>query len=1042
MKKEDCLSFLQNKEPLWGNWIIKDKIGEGSFSVVYRIEAKRWDRTDISALKVELINADGLLTNDPERRMSYIEQRKENIIRESAIMHQLRDDNHIVRYEDEMTYEIIEEGQLKGYVFLIRMEYLKCIYDLITQHQFDLSESNIRKLALEIARGIETIHTKGIIHRDIKPGNLFLSFNGEYKLGDFNVSKQSTNARTMAGADGYIAPEIYRAKSRVNETYSTSADIYSFGICLYQFMNDLCFPFESSTTPIDEAIDLRMSGKAIPKPKFASDAFSKIILKACSFDSNQRYASINELIDDLSLLDGGHSFTKQNSLSCKKEPITRKSSASVMESSSTPYDDPPYSQSDTHEDDSDTGAVGGELLIQKDDIFQLGKFNGSPLKWKVIAISDDVVTVVCCERIISKKIGDENWLNEHFYKYSFTSEEKQCIASRIVPAIVKRKYWNWSNDGDLLWCWDSEDDDYIQIITIGEHSGFNETGTFYSSISELYSVVAYFNLALLKRCLRNFERPFNESLAMCINRFKIGDLVPFGIYKNRPITWRILERTEFTITMLCDECIEYMQFHKDRSTNQYEKSDICKWLKTEFASTAFSQEESAYVLGISLLSKYEAQHLLKNTHNWGDGSWWWLSSPIRTTRVDRINGDGRLSQDGNCVDDPNGGVRPVIRIRIIPSSAKQDLKTIHNKKLSDNSTVYADVEAAIRGTFQSHPTVYADAQEGSVKEYNTNELKSSITNKEFYDTIEEIISLLKSDRDDEAKVKLSSLQQYTAEELYESRIRELNYSSDSDLELLNAYCKCFVNMVLVILAIIERDSRTANGYKAFIKLCEDAAQNGSCVAAMCLFDFYSFGFALFNGVDDIISYQQAQIERIKLAEYITEKLEYDKSNDKCEISLVEWEFYWYKSLGLVGYLSDKHCYGLRTFEEIIESIAEQEQEYFEISYGTLVVYYGKKTEVTLPDSVKVIGEHAFINNDFINSLFIPEGVITIKVQAFSGCKHLKNISFPDSLTQIESEAFSDCASLVEVSLYKKTEYDSLSFPAYTKIKKRFFKQKT
>ena len=140
MKKEDVLSFLKTKEPLWGNWIIKDKIGEGSFSVVYRIEAKRWDRTDVSALKVELITAEGLLMNDSVRRMSYIEQRKENIIRESAIMHQLRDDNHIVRYEDEMTYEIIEEGQLKGYVFLIRMEYLQCIYDLITQHQFDLSE--------------------------------------------------------------------------------------------------------------------------------------------------------------------------------------------------------------------------------------------------------------------------------------------------------------------------------------------------------------------------------------------------------------------------------------------------------------------------------------------------------------------------------------------------------------------------------------------------------------------------------------------------------------------------------------------------------------------------------------------------------------------------------------------------------------------------------------------------------------------------------------------------------------------------------------
>lgn len=726
MKKEDVLSFLKTKEPLWGNWIIKDKIGEGSFSVVYRIEAKRWDRTDVSALKVELITAEGLLMNDSVRRMSYIEQRKENIIRESAIMHQLRDDNHIVRYEDEMTYEIIEEGQLKGYVFLIRMEYLQCIYDLITQHQFDLSESNIRRLALEIAKGIETIHARGIIHRDIKPGSLFQSFGGEYKLGDFNVSKQSTNARTMAGADGYIAPEIYRAKSRVNETYSTSADLYSFGICLYQFMNDLCFPFESSITPIDEAIDLRMSGKAIPKPKFASDAFSKIILKACSFNQDQRYSTIKDLIEDLLLLQGNASVTKQSQPLHSAEQMPKETAftpTASIESSETTYADPIYSPTDPQEDDSVTVVNGEESFLQIDDTFTVGKFNGSPLKWKVIAISDDIVTAVCCERIISKKIGDENWLNEHFYKYSFTSEEKQCIASRIKPAIIETEICythpydhelmckgirqNCKNNEDLLWCWSCEHDHYIQIIKIEEHCNCNEPET-HDYLSSLYSFVAFFNISLLKWCIKGPERPFNTSLMMQIQNFSVGDLVPFGNYKNKLITWQVLERTEFMITMLSSACIEYMRFHRDRSINQYERSDICNWLTTEFTAAAFNPEEKSFILAVSLFDKYEVQHYFKDSTRLGNGSWWWLCNPIRTTRVDRINGDGSLSQDGNCVDDPNGGVRPVIRIRLSSSSTKQDLKTNHHANLLDNSTVYADTDVANISSFQSQPTVFAD----------------------------------------------------------------------------------------------------------------------------------------------------------------------------------------------------------------------------------------------------------------------------------------------------------------------------------------------
>ena len=66
-------------------------------------------------------------------------------------------------------------------------------------------------------------------------------------------------------------------------SYSAQADIFSLGICLYQLMNNGLFPFEDKVLT-EEAIDKRMDGEEIPPPSNASESFSKIILKACSFD--------------------------------------------------------------------------------------------------------------------------------------------------------------------------------------------------------------------------------------------------------------------------------------------------------------------------------------------------------------------------------------------------------------------------------------------------------------------------------------------------------------------------------------------------------------------------------------------------------------------------------------------------------------------------------------------------------------------------------------------------------------------------------------
>ena len=289
------------QQPLWDNWFIKEEIGSGASGTVYKIEAKRDNRTDVSALKVEPITLDDVMYSDKQHRKNYLEKKRLAAINETNIMYKLRKCPYIVGYEDE---DIRQLKNTDGFVLLIRMEYLECLHTQVKQGKFNRSESNVLKLAHDIGSGIQAAHNNNVIHRDIKPSNFFYSLEDKtYKLGDFNISKSSASARSFAGTEGYIAPEIYKAKQSIDNVYTKQADIYSFGICLYQLMNNFCFPFEENRLA-DEAIEIRMNGTPLPMPKAASPEFGRIILKACAYDPINRYASIDEMIADIRRLRG------------------------------------------------------------------------------------------------------------------------------------------------------------------------------------------------------------------------------------------------------------------------------------------------------------------------------------------------------------------------------------------------------------------------------------------------------------------------------------------------------------------------------------------------------------------------------------------------------------------------------------------------------------------------------------------------------------------------------------------------------------------
>ncbi len=295
-------SFMKNDtiQALFARWKITKTVGEGAFSQVYRMEAvNESGQTELSALKVELIWAEDRLSDEAARKR-FLEKKKDMAINEIFILKKLRECENIVELKDVKVKKVQKEGAIYGYIIFIRMEYLESVSDLMRKKKFDDSEANIKKLAIDIGAGLSRLHAMGIIHRDIKPGNLFYSSQKQvYKLGDFNISKKPETAHTYAGTPGYMAPEIYKAKARSEKQYTEKTDIYSFCLCLYQMMNEGLLPFEDEVDP-DEAFDRRMTKNVqLPAPKNASPQWAEIILKGCAYEPELRYQSMEELVNTI-----------------------------------------------------------------------------------------------------------------------------------------------------------------------------------------------------------------------------------------------------------------------------------------------------------------------------------------------------------------------------------------------------------------------------------------------------------------------------------------------------------------------------------------------------------------------------------------------------------------------------------------------------------------------------------------------------------------------------------------------------------------------
>ncbi len=260
-------------------------LGEGGMGVVYEAKQTAIHRT--VALKV----LKPAVAAEPEFR--------DRFLRESAAAGKVTHPNVV---------QIFDAGEANGHLFMtFQMIEGGDLSELIKAKGM-LSEFKALKIIKECLQGLHAIHEAGLVHRDIKPGNIFMEDSRRPVIGDLGLARQTSgdDRMTMTGAamgtPSYMSPEHIRGVADID----IRTDIYAFGSTLYKMLTGV-EPFQGETV---YAITHSIISQPIPDPREINTSLSNpavgIIRKSMAKDREERYQTPEQFIQDIDAALGGH----------------------------------------------------------------------------------------------------------------------------------------------------------------------------------------------------------------------------------------------------------------------------------------------------------------------------------------------------------------------------------------------------------------------------------------------------------------------------------------------------------------------------------------------------------------------------------------------------------------------------------------------------------------------------------------------------------------------------------------------------------------
>ena len=274
-----------------GRYRISARIGHGGMAEVY----EGHDIINKKMVAIKLIRED--VMNNPVNLARF-----QN---EASIAASLNHENIV---------QVYNHGTINGIPYIaneyIKGQTLKEVLDF----RSSLPMGEAIDIMLQLAAALNYAHKHGIVHRDVKPDNIYLMGDGTIKLGDFGIAQSDTKFSTenneIVGSVYYLAPEITTGKAATPQS-----DIYAAGVTFFELITGHA-PFIK-----DNALDIAVAHvkEKFPSPKKylpnCPKELERIIFKCVKKDPKERYQTANELYDDLKALkENPNSFKEKKNI--------------------------------------------------------------------------------------------------------------------------------------------------------------------------------------------------------------------------------------------------------------------------------------------------------------------------------------------------------------------------------------------------------------------------------------------------------------------------------------------------------------------------------------------------------------------------------------------------------------------------------------------------------------------------------------------------------------------------------------------------------
>ena len=245
-----------------------------------------------SQKQVDALLYTGAAANNEEAQ-KYYEQVVSDYQTELELLETLSASANIESYR---SYQIAPKENAVGYDVYLLAENRKTLLDYLDETP--MTHLCAVNLGLDLCAALSDLREAGLVHRDVKPSNVYLNQQGHFVLGDLGIAKiDELKYCSMPEhmLSSYSAPELFDLVGSIEPT----TDIYSVGLILYRIFNGNHAPFEDEKTSAKAADRRRITGEELPAPLYADYELTAILLKACAFKPEDRYQSPEELRQEL-----------------------------------------------------------------------------------------------------------------------------------------------------------------------------------------------------------------------------------------------------------------------------------------------------------------------------------------------------------------------------------------------------------------------------------------------------------------------------------------------------------------------------------------------------------------------------------------------------------------------------------------------------------------------------------------------------------------------------------------------------------------------